>query len=669
MKTTIHNFLNTLSFRSKINIGLFLIILINMMIIAPSVMHLVNEALLGESRKRGETIARELAHQASIPILIADQLSLSNIARRTTDNDSVVYAIILDNDGRVVAHTFSETFPEDLLKINVHNDSDFMEDPSILLLSDRGEKIYDIAVPIIISENFFGTARIGLSRSTIVQVIDELYITVGILSLSALGLALLLGSILVQYVTKKINKLRDDAIDMVNTSLKIPTSKNTKLNKNDLMCRYISTVVCQKFGSDNGSSQQLPFCRNCSVYRKQSIDEIQSLADTFNIMSYTLSNHIKALEKAQTEITGQKFLIQVILDALPIQVALYDTDLTYQQVNKSFAATYNMPEANFTGRTNRELFGNEKSEERRNRLLQVLETGNSLTYEELTTVEYNKVWTYTEMLPVLNKSKEFTGILEVKQDITELKQYHERLMQTQKLESLGKLAGGVAHEINTPLGVILGTSQILKDDLPADSDYLEDVEIIERNTQVCKRIVSDLLEFSRHNTALKNEVDIHDSLNKALELARNAFRISNIQFIMNLHPEKLKVYANSDQLAQVWINIFNNARDAIATTGAIAIQTSIQKRSTGDFVQIKISDTGTGIVQNNQEKVFDPFYTTKSIGQGTGLGLSLSFGIIKDHGGEIVLESPLSSDDINFFKTNSVISNSGTTFIIRIPLI
>ncbi len=223
-------------------------------------------------------------------------------------------------------------------------------------------------------------------------------------------------------------------------------------------------------------------------------------------------------------------------------------------------------------------------------------------------------------------------------DITALKEMMEKLVYSEKMASVGQMAAGVAHEINNPLGVILGYADLLAEELE-DPAAREDLDVIKRQALVCKRVVSDLLQFSRQEEGGKREsFDLNGLVRDTVAMVAHAMEMHKIFIELSLSREELLITGDRSRLGQVLVNLLNNARDAIGEDGLVMI-TSRRLHEEG-VVELVVADNGEGIPQELQAKIFDPFFTTKPVGQGTGLGLAVSYGIVEDHGGSITVESP-----------------------------
>jgi len=218
----------------------------------------------------------------------------------------------------------------------------------------------------------------------------------------------------------------------------------------------------------------------------------------------------------------------------------------------------------------------------------------------------------------------------------QLEETHLQLVNSEKMASLGKLAAGIAHEINNPMGGILIYSNLLMEALEEDSRK-QDLEKIVQEATRCKEIVKSLLEFSRQTEPKMEPTDINKAITDDLFFLENQALFHNIEIVKNLDPQLPWVLGNGSQLKQVFMNIIVNAAEAIHGSGTLTITTGLS----GDKkeIWIEFSDTGEGIPQENLSRIFDPFFTTKEVGKGTGLGLSTSYGIIDGHGGRIVVKS------------------------------
>ncbi|HEY6333269.1 MAG TPA: ATP-binding protein, partial [Blastocatellia bacterium] len=227
------------------------------------------------------------------------------------------------------------------------------------------------------------------------------------------------------------------------------------------------------------------------------------------------------------------------------------------------------------------------------------------------------------------------GTLLVLENVTDRAILEQQLQQKEKLSSIGLLAAGVAHEVNTPLAGISSYSQMLLQQVPEGDPKYQLLEKIHAQTLRASGIVSNLLNFSRTGDTQLREVDINRVLDDTLQLLEPQLRNTGIELNRNYSPDLPLGLGSSSRLQQVFMNLVINARDAMQGGGRLTIRTRLVESS----LVVDFSDTGIGIAPENIARIYDPFFTTKEVGRGTGLGLALSYGIVQEHGGRIFVES------------------------------
>jgi PAS domain S-box-containing protein len=236
---------------------------------------------------------------------------------------------------------------------------------------------------------------------------------------------------------------------------------------------------------------------------------------------------------------------------------------------------------------------------------------------------------------LLRDDDEVRGAVFVGLDLRDRRALEHQILRSQKLAAVGLLAAGIAHEINNPLSGVVGYSKLLLErDLPGP--IREKVEKIAHSGERCRKIVEGVLLFSRQQDGgVRRTVDLKDLLDRVLAIGEYQWRVHNIRIIRE-HEESVPVFADADQLEQVVLNLLSNAVDAMPRGGSVRL--SLRRDSDGR-ARLEVADEGHGIPEDIQARIFDPFFSTKEIGKGTGLGLAISYGIVQDHGGEIVVES------------------------------
>jgi two-component system NtrC family sensor kinase len=217
------------------------------------------------------------------------------------------------------------------------------------------------------------------------------------------------------------------------------------------------------------------------------------------------------------------------------------------------------------------------------------------------------------------------------------RQTQEKLIRSDRLAMVGQLASGVAHEINNPLGSILLFSRLIMQQVPPEGRVRENLDRIEKETKRCHNIVRSLLDFARQRAPLVESLEINHLMDATLTVFEDQYLFHNIEVVKSYASDLPALQGDSAQLQQVFMNIIMNAVDAMDGKGCLTLET--RKGDQSGYVEISITDTGSGIAPENIERIFDPFFTTKEVGHGTGLGLSVSYGIIQTHQGDISVSS------------------------------
>jgi len=262
-------------------------------------------------------------------------------------------------------------------------------------------------------------------------------------------------------------------------------------------------------------------------------------------------------------------------------------------------------------------------------------------------------------IPMRLDDREISHVITIGEDVTEWRQAQQQLSQTDKLAALGQLAAGVMHEINNPLATVAACAESLSlrlfdmrkagCDVPPQTD--EFIRIIEQEVQRCKRIVDSLLTFSRPRSGDRAPTDINSVIQQTLFLLKHHTRFKRLRVQTLLDVELPPVPANAEQLIQVFMALLINAADAMSDAGRITIRTR-RGISEAEAVVAEVIDEGSGIGRSDLPRIFEPFFTTKPPGRGTGLGLSVCYSIIADHGGRIEVDSA---------------AGAGSTFRILLP--
>lgn len=256
------------------------------------------------------------------------------------------------------------------------------------------------------------------------------------------------------------------------------------------------------------------------------------------------------------------------------------------------------------------------------------------------------------MAALSDESGRVHGTVWVGRDVSELKSAQLQLLQAKKLSSIGEVISGVAHELNNPLSGVLGYSQLLLSKREGRTDVTE-LERIHDSALRCQKIVKNLLSFARVHKPERVYLGLNGIVEKSLELRRYQLEVHNVEVAKSLDPELPRTMLDFHQIQQVLVNLINNAHQAIAATNRQSGRLEVRTWHDNANVMLEVRDDGVGMSHQTLERIFDPFFTTKEQGHGTGLGLSVSYGIIREHGGKIYAKSR---------------EGEGTTFLIEIPV-
>lgn len=670
-----------LALRSKIYLSLISLLALFGGGIYVMTSRIMSEALLEEYKSRGLLITRNLSAWAVEPMLAMDFSRLKTLVDETVRfNEDVRYAFILNDRDRVLVHTFTGGFPIELKTVNAVPDS---EKHGRRLLDIGGDLVYDFAVPVVIDEDRLGVVRIGLLRTRVTQAINRLSWMMLSATVFFVLLSGLVGGIPARAIGKRIESLHRSIEQVMRGNLDVTAAPPPRKNCWDFMecdqtecpayqelhlrCWYVAGTLCPSC-TEGEYAKKIENCLKCPVYRACSGDEIQTLAESLDVMVRTLKNHLSELEAVGASLREQQNLLKTVLNATPDFVSLQDRNSVYRVVNRAFCEIVGKSEDKIVGKTDFDLFSQPYATANRSEDLRVLESGEPFTKENRIGEGNREKWIHLVKLPVRDDTGAVVGLLCSGRDITDVKRFQDRLNQAQKMEAVGQLTAGIAHEINTPLGIILGYTQLLLEDIAPDNQMHEDLKIIEKHTKVCRKIVSDLLRFSRHTESRMAPLDINKVVEESVAVVGHTFRLERVMVRHHLTANLPLVVGDAEKLTQALVNLLNNAFDAIKTNGVILISTAYEAES--DEVLISVADTGEGISPENMEKIFNPFFTTKGVGKGTGLGLSVTFGIVKDHGGRIEALSPLPSSLVGEMEKEGFDASllKGTVFTIHLPV-
>ncbi len=361
---------------------------------------------------------------------------------------------------------------------------------------------------------------------------------------------------------------------------------------------------------------------------------------------YVIARDVSEAKKKELDLLRFSNVVHYTVN--PIQITDARGRMVY--VNPAFARA--------TGYTTEELIGQNPSiissgKYSKDFWKKVWDTINSgkVWHGEIENRRKNGELLYTQLLisPIIDPNEKVVGFLGAHRDITKQKELEQRLMHSQKMESIGTLAAGIAHEVGNPLTSISSVVQVLL--RTTNDEFARDkLSLVQSQVHRITKIIRDLVDFSRPSNYQLQPTDVVKSLREAVEIVKISKKAREVTFAMTVDQEVPLLMLVPDQIAQVFINILLNAVDAMeGKKGEVATRVDIDDK----HVRIEIADNGCGIIESNMPKIFEPFFTTKQLSHGTGLGLWVSYGIVKSFRGDITVESE---------------AGVGTTFRVILPL-
>jgi len=378
-----------------------------------------------------------------------------------------------------------------------------------------------------------------------------------------------------------------------------------------------------------------------------------------NALEEEVKEKTKNLAEFLEELKKSEEKYKTLVESAQDLIFTIDKNGKFLSLNRCSANFFKDSPDNLTGKNIYDLFDKESAKLQMGFVEQVFKTGNNINVKYPVKAGNRDYWFTSNFVPLKDESGKVYASLGISRDITERRKLEEeQIYNTEKLASLGKLTAGVVHELNQPIAVILGFTDILLEKIESSTKNHEILETIERQAQNCKKIIESILDFARYPDKTEYSSNINESLERVLSVVENILVTEKITLEKNIAKDLPKVRGDSGHLQQVFMNLITNAVAVMQGGGALTVSTRLN--SSGSKVKVVFKDTGHGIKREYRDKIFDAFFTTKKRGKGTGLGLSVSYGIVSKYGGDIKFETVAEEEDRE---------KMGTTFIVALPVV
>ncbi|MBW2606043.1 MAG: PAS domain S-box protein [Deltaproteobacteria bacterium] len=593
------------SLKNKIFFSTLAVILLISVLIALFTRWTLISSLTLELQRRGLGIAQSIAESSRGYMLTQDTPKLTSLlfdARLGERKFLIPYVFILDKKNNVIANTFTSTFPDGF---HLANSLLPEQSNSIKLLKMGRLSVYDVAVPVKEGIYQIGVVHVGLNKNHIDTLIGKLRTTfVGFVSVVTI-IFFVISHWLSNYITRPISELTkvSDEISRGNYNIK-PDLKN-KI--------------------------------------KGAGSEVMLLADSF----INMTNKITVSQIKLKESEGK---YRRLVNSGPNPIFVIDRK-TFEILNANPRAeeTYGYTKDEFTGM----LFTNLGPFEYKDSTLSQEENDDWQKPQVVSSkVQYYKKDNsplYVSLHASPTQYKDRAALIIATTDITEMVEKDNQLIQASKMTNLGEMSAGIAHELNQPLNAIKMASEFLemmieKNRKIPQQDLYDVIKEVSCQVDRSAAIINRLRDFGRKADFTKEKIYINEPVKGVLEILGRQLRLQNIEVELDLNETIPPVLAHNNRLEQVIFNLITNARDALNQKQELEEDSAsrfirIRSSHDGERVTLTVSDNGIGIPESLRERIFEAFFTTKEMGEGMGLGLSISYGIVKDYGGDIDIES------------------------------
>jgi histidine kinase len=645
-------FYSRVSLKNKIFFSILGVILVISVTIAFLARWILISGLTKELELRGIAVARSIAERGAGFVLEKNDPELLSLifdeARLRERQYLINYIYVLDRSHNVLAHTMTVPFPEAFRTANI-----IPEDvPQSVRLVRHGDKVsYDIAVPIREGIYRIGSVHVGLSKDHIDRLVAKLrFMFLGFIS-AVIVIVFYVSHLVSRHITMPLRRLTRISDELSRGNFDVPIDLGEGLDWAVTNCpAYKDTnMPCWHFdqqavrGGRGVRRETGQACATCQFYRKRpGRDEVVQLADSFLNMVWSIRLYRKRLQESE-----QKY--RSLFDSGPDPIFVVDcASQTILDANPRAEEVYEYPLQELFGMPFEKLDPDQAKE-----CFLALENGETRTgcvyYPKV--IHYKKgnrpFYVNMHACPISYGGKQ--AIIVAVADITEMMEKDAQLVQAAKMKTLGEMSAGIAHEINQPLNAIKMGSEylglLLEQGRPVSEAQIREITTeISQQVDRAAEIINNLRAFGRKSGLTLERVDLNEPIRGVLSIIGRQFSLQRIAIRLDLALSLPWVRGHNNRFQQVFFNLLNNARDAIQERmesepelyGDILIRTFVDDEGR---VVASVSDNGSGIPEDVRNKIFEPFFTTKQTGKGMGLGLAITYGIVRDYGGMITIES------------------------------
>jgi PAS domain S-box-containing protein len=598
------NFQN-ISLKNKIFIATLAVILLISVLIALFTRWTLISSLTSELKRRGIGIAESIAESSRTFILTENYPGLTSLvfdSRLGERKELVVYVYILNKQREVLAHSFTTRFPPHLRQANPITAG---SDNPIVLLQADDVMAYDIAVPVREGIYQIGSVHVGLNKNHIDSLIAKLRTTfLGFVSVVTV-IFFAISHWLSKYITRPISELTQISDEISKGHFAIPSS----------------------FKAHTGGAG----------------DEVRQLAASF----INMTNHI---QRSQAQLTESEGKYRSLFASGPNPIFVIDFEnLDILDANPSAEETYGYQHSELVKMRISDLGPFEKEDDVTGGRLEDAWRNSCVVNSKVQYFRKGQIPIYVNVHASPTQYQDRKAMIVATTDISEMVEKDSQLIQASKMTTLGEMSAGIAHELNQPLNAIKMGSEFLKvmidkhKRIPEQNLYKVVGEVSEQVDRAAE-IITRLRDFGRKADFTMEPVYIHRPVKGVLDMLGKQLRLQNIAIELDLDESIPPILAHNNRLEQVVFNLITNARDAInqhqeSDNGSKPKVIRIKSYREMDRVALMVADTGVGIPAAVRERIFDAFFTTKKMGEGMGLGLSISSGIVGDYNGDIHIES------------------------------